>query len=88
MTQQLLEGTPLEVCGRGSVLNSSLSFFLERRANHANRTGAGSPSRNWQRSAIEHTRRMKKNNSAEVGIENPTPRGGLENSQVENGTKT
>jgi hypothetical protein len=35
MTQQFLEGTPLEVCGRRSVLNIPLWYFLERRANHA-----------------------------------------------------
>jgi hypothetical protein len=35
MTQQFLEGTPLEICGRGSVLNIPLWYFLERRANHA-----------------------------------------------------
>jgi hypothetical protein len=31
---------------------------------------------------------MEKNNSEEVGIESPTPRGGLDISQVENSAKT
>jgi hypothetical protein len=65
MTQQFLEGTPLEICGRGSVLNIPLWYFLERRANHAVEQGRIT-TRNRQRSAIERTRRVKRNNSEEV----------------------
>jgi hypothetical protein len=35
MTQQLLEGTPLEVRGKRSVLNIPSWHFLERRTDHA-----------------------------------------------------